>query len=199
MKIRNRLSYLNKNQSGFTLIELMIAVAISSLVTIGFLVTILQVFHGSLSSSGEMTVVRQVQNAGYYISRDIQMAKEVSIDDNPGTAELEVVTLTWYEYEFYHTPPADPNDRDGNGHQVIYTLVDGKLKRGYYFALEDVYGNVTFDSEPDYTTFVAENISDISCQFYGNELAVTVTASVGGWRPQSATRTYEAEPRPNIY
>ena len=191
MKVLKRLSFLDKNQSGFTLVELMIAVAISSLITLGFLVTILQLFHGSLSSSGEMTVIRQVQNAGYWISRDIQMAQEVELGVSSGFP----LTLTRYQYSW---DPEKP-DRRGDGYRVIYTLVDGKLKRVYYFALEDVYGNVTFDSEPDYTTFIAEYISDISCQFFGNEIAVMVTASVGGWRPQSATRTYEAEPRPNIY
>ena len=188
----NRLSIINKNQSGFTLVELMIAVAVSGLIMLGIMLTTFQVFGGNLRSSGEMEVVRQAQNAGYWISRDAQMAKEVE----PGVSDGFPLTLTWYEYYYHEDNPAD---RDGKGFRVIYTLVDDKLKREYYEADEDASGDVTFNPDPDYTTFVAEYIESINCVFVDGKLTLTVTASVGGWQPQSETREYEVKPRPNVF
>ncbi len=181
-----RLAFANKDQRGFTLVELIIAIAITGIITVGLVMTIFQLFGGHAQSSGEMTVIRQVQNAGYYISRDAQMAQEVSVDNDPGTPEL--VTLTWYEYE---GDPETP-ERYGNGHQVVYTLVGDELKRDYYFKLLG-----TEDWEFRYTTFIAKYIETIGCQFDGEKLALTVTAYIGGWKPQSETRIYETMPRPD--
>ena len=184
-----RLAFTEKGQSGFTLVELIIAIAITSIITVGLLMTILQLWGGHARASGEMIVVRQVQNAGYWISRDAQMAQyvdpDLELDDSLGFP----LTLTWYQYAY---DPEDP-DRRGDGYRVIYTLEDGKLEREYYYTPEDV----PFDTEPDYTTFIAEYISDISCLLDGEKLTLTVTASIGGWKPQSETRTYETMPRPD--
>ena len=81
------LGSINKNQRGFTLIELLVAIAISSLITSGLTLTIFQVFSGNARNSSEMTVVRQVQNAGHFISRDVLMAQVM--------APAEVITVSW--------------------------------------------------------------------------------------------------------
>jgi prepilin-type N-terminal cleavage/methylation domain-containing protein len=191
-----RLAFANKDQRGFTLIELMIAIAITGIITVGLVMTVFQLFGGHAQSSGEMTVIRQVQNVGYYISRDTQMAMEVSVVDDPGTPETELVTLTWYEYLWN---PDNP-DRRGDEHQDrYYWLTDGSIIRKEYLSTYND-ANDTY-SEPilKYTTFIAKYIDTIGCQFDGEKLALTVTAYIGGWKPQSETRIYETMPRPNIY
>ena len=67
--------FTNKGQGGFTLIELLVVIAISGLITSGLTMTIFQVFGSNARDSTKMTVVRQVENAGYWISRDTLMAQ----------------------------------------------------------------------------------------------------------------------------
>jgi len=196
-----RISNIRKEQKGFTLIELLVAMAISGLIVAGITMTIFQIYRGHAQTSGEMTVIRQVQQTGYYISRDTHMSRYVLVDTDPDT--LEVVTLTWYWYLYHEDDP----DRDGEGNKVIYTLEDDKLYRNYYFAPEDddpnspFYGEV---NEEDYElksrTFIAEYIDDIDCIYTNGELSITVTASVDGIAgEQTETRTYEAKTRPNVF
>jgi len=186
----NKLGIINKDQRGFTLVELMIAIAISALIIGGLTLTIFQLFGGHARSSSEMTVIRQVQNAGYHISHDAQMAQIVNTDDDPETTEIiELVTLTWTKYLVW-----TPEEVITEEHQVVYAINDGALKREHYIKAEGAEDFVL-----DATTFVAEYISSISCYYAGDKLPVTVTASVVGFKPQSETRIYEAKPRPNVY
>ncbi|MFC1865439.1 type II secretion system protein J [Chloroflexota bacterium] len=196
-----KIPIIKKDQGGFSLIELLVAIAISGVIIIGLSTMIFQLYIGHARSSGEMTVVRQVQQAGHYISRDTHMAREVFIGNNPNTVEEvgeeELFTLTWYWF-LYHP---DVPDRDGEGSRVSYTVIDDKLYRKYFFALEDEStGEV---NEADYAliskTFIAEYIEEIDSSWNGVELTVNVTASVDGIAgTQWETRTYEAKPRPSV-
>lgn len=112
----HRLGLINKKQMGFTLLELLIVLAISGLVTGATTMTFFQVFDGNARTSNHMEAVRQVQNAGYWVSRDAQMAQIVDTGNDPGTPELELVTLTWTEW-------------DNTAHQVVYTLQGAELWR----------------------------------------------------------------------
>jgi prepilin-type N-terminal cleavage/methylation domain-containing protein len=152
-----------------------VALAITGLLASGLGMTIFQIFSGNAQSSNQMTVVRQVQNAGYWISQDTLMALLVT----PSGATGFPLTLTWAEFGV-----------DEDEHQVVYTLVGDQLKREHYT-------NRTINPDPDATTFIAQYIDSISCQFAGGELTLTVSASVGGYRPASETRTYEVVPRPS--
>jgi len=113
-----------------------------------------------------------VQNAGFWVSHDALMAQDVNTDDDPGTSELELVTLTWTEWD--NTP-----------HQVIYTLQGTELWRD--------------DSGSGQQMRVAQYIDSISCQLDpldNRKLIFTVTATVGGdWQESIETRTYEVVPR----
>ncbi len=195
--IFHRLGLINKNQRGFTLIEILVALAITGLITGGITGTIFQVINGSARSSNHMTAVRQVQNAGYWLSHDGKMAQIVELAEGP-LEENPVGTkfplkLTW-------------TDWDGTEHQVIYTLeVGGEPKQ-----LQRQYLTCAAGGSPmgDETTIVAQFI-DVSidpdtgkprtnCDFTGGKLVFTVTAAVGGdWQQASETRVYQVKPRPS--
>ena len=171
--ILRRLGRLNKNQRGFTLIELLVALAITGLLASGLGMTIFQIFSGNAQSSSQMTVVRQVQNAGYWISQDTLMAQRVEVDADPSGFPL---TLTWADWD------------TGDVHQVVYSLsVDNELMRTY-----------SINGALNATTFVAQYIISIQAtQGAGGKLTLEVTASVEGYRPANETRTYEIIPRAN--
>jgi len=172
----NRLKKVNKNQKGFTLIELIVVIAITGLIITAVTVTIFQLFSISARSDNHMLAVRQVQNAGYWISHDAQMAWSVepadeSVDEPDGTRFP--LTLTWIDW-------------DGTMNEITYALVGGELQRSH-----SISGNTE-------TSIVAQYIDSTQtiCQFANGKLTLTVTATVGGWQPASETRTYEVIPRP---
>jgi len=178
--IFHRLGLFNKNQRGVTLIELIIAIAIAAIITGGITMTIFQVFTGNARSTNHMLAVKQVQNAGYWISRDAQMARLVvpAVD-----ADGFPLNVTWSEW-------------DTSLHEVTYTLLEnGKLKRSYWV-------NGVGPSE----MLVAQHIDSTlkggepqtNCEFDDGVLVLTVTATVGTEpRVQTETRVYEVVPRPD--
>jgi len=135
---------------------------------------IFQVFAGNARTSNHMTAVKQVQNAGYCISRDAQMAQTVDTGEFSGFP----LTLTWTEYGV-----------DGDVHQVVYTLVDSQLRRSH-----------SVDGGEPSQTLVAQYIDSTgtNCQFAGDKVTLTVMATVGGFPEEtSEPRVYEVVPRPD--
>ena len=173
--IFHRLRLINKKQRGFTLIELLIAIAITSLITGGITTAIFQTFTVNARNSSHMTAVRQVQNAGHWISQDAQMAQEV----NKGGA-FGFLTLIWTEWE------------DGTENVVTYTIVGDELKRSH----SKIPGGT---SEMIVARYIDTDPAKTKCNHIGNVLMVTVTAAVGDYpETVSETRVYEITPRPNI-
>ena len=179
--ISHKLGFINKNQLGFTLIELMLAIAISGVITGAVTTTIFQVVTGSLRTNNHMTMVRQVQNAGYWVSHDVQMAQNValadeSVDDPDGTRFP--LTLSWTEWG------------SNEVHQVVYSLLaDNKFQRSHSI-------NGTTEASI-IAEFIDPDPEKTKCEFTNGALTFTVTATVGsGLQGQSETRIYEIVPRP---
>ncbi len=163
-----RIRLLHKDQRGLTLVELMVVIAIAGLITGGIATTIFQVFNINTRSSNHMLAVRQVQQAGDSVSRDVLQAQNVD-------TEPELLKATWVDWE------------TGNAHEVIYTVEDDKLWRSH--STNDGDPTVTYvaeyiDPDPEQTSFGPS----------GTAVIFKVTATVGG---QSETRVYEIKPRPN--
>lgn len=205
--ISHRLGLLNKNQRGFTLVEVIIVLAIIGIVIGAATMTIVQVINGSSSTSNHMIAIRQVQNAGYWVSRDVQMAQSVAPAlDSDGFP----LTLTW-------------TDRDGDDHQVVYSLVDmpgglAKLQRSHSVNGTTATGIMAEFIDPDETNCylykclicgerlasLAELEAHFANEHFGEELqyengalTFTVTAKVSSFpQEQSETRIYHVMPRP---
>ena len=174
------LRFAHNNQMGIALVELLIAIFVTGIVTGGVTMSIFQVFSGNARSSNHMTAVRQVQNAGYWISRDTQMAQNLVPTEDPDGLPL---TLAWTE-------------REGDEHQVVYTLLaDNQLQREHYT-------NIGVNPDPDATTIVAEYINpdpaETNCDFDDGILVFTVAATLGtGSLEANETRVYRITPRPD--
>jgi hypothetical protein len=163
----------------------LIVITITGLIAAGLTMTIMQVMTLSHRTTNHMTAVRQVQQAGFWVSPDVQMTQDVDTANDPGTPEFELLTLDWTEFVVggNHT------------HEVIYTLED--MPSGEFKALwREHYIGPDLDSlSLDSTTKVAEYIDpyQTSCVWADGELTFTVTATVG---EQSETKTYKTKPRP---
>ena len=175
----------HKNQLGFTLVEIMLAIAVAGVITGGITMTIFQVFDANARTSNHMTAIRQVQNAGCQVSRDAQMAQgEPVIGDDPATPGVtEFLTLTWTEWD------------SSDVHQVVYSLEDRPSS-----SLKNLQGVHYINGEESDRTPVFEFIDpdQTSCDWDGSVLTFKVTATVGSGssQEQSETRIYEVVPRP---
>jgi len=169
MKVKKP-SILKKNQRGFTMIELLVIIALTGIIGAAATMSIHQIFTGTALSNDQNTAINQVRNAGHWISRDVQMAKPNTIVVYEPT-EQNFLGLTIWE---------DPNG--DTTHTVTYTLQDGKLWRNY-------------DAEQ---TLIAQYIkpkgADTDCHWDGEVLTVNITAQVGD---KTETRTFQVKPRPD--
>lgn len=178
-KMFKMLRLLNRNQMGITMMELMIAMLISGVITGSITMTIFQVFDSSSRTNSHMTVVNQVRSAGYWISHDVLMTQEVVLtdeaSDDPDGSRLPL-TLIWSDWATNEV------------HTVVYSIVDDELRRS-----DTVSSGGTTDG------VVADFIdpANTGCQYTGGTFFFTVTSTVGtGSAAQTETRTYEIVPRP---
>ena len=172
--IFHRLGLINKNQKGFTLIEILIAMAITGLIAGGITGAISHVIIGSARSTNHMTAVRQVQDAGYWVSRDAQMAQDITLTEPTGfplTLDISV--------------DMDP----ANDYTISYSLDGDKLKRQENGSPETLIAEY-IDTDQTTCEFIDTNEDNID-----DTLILTITATVG---TESETRIYEVIPRPGL-
>ena len=155
-----------RDQKGFSLVELVIAMVIAALLVAASVAAWFQLSTVSARNSDYMAAYNQVQNAGYWFSRDaIQITQDPTLGGDNGFP----VTLDWVGW-------------DGSIHQVVYTLdeASGELRRsgteGPFIVAQYI------DPDPART----------SCTWDGETLSLEMTAQFGD---RSATRTYKVEPR----
>jgi prepilin-type N-terminal cleavage/methylation domain-containing protein len=166
---------IGNNQKGFTLVELLVAMAVASIIAAAIGTTTAQVFNLNTRTSNHMVAVRQVQSAGYWVSRDAQMAQSISAPSPSGFP----LTLSWVDW-------------DGTPHSVVYSIVENHFRRTYG-ATESVIASHIDNSDPSLTRC---DFVDTDGDGINDKVVFTVTATVGsGSRAQSETRTYEVNPR----
>ncbi len=179
--IRDRFRFMHNGQGGFTLLELIIAIAIAGLITAGITVAIMQILTINTRASNQMIAVRQVQQAGKEVSKDALQAQPSKIEIEPDDPPGAFLVLNWTDWE-------------GGNNTVIYTLQDMPSSPD----LSVLARNHTINGTPEATAppVVAQYIdpTQTSCVRNGTLLVFTVTATVG---EQSETRIYEIEPRPS--
>lgn len=167
------MSSLARQQRGFTLIELILGIAITGIVLLTIAVALSQMFVMNGNVRNHTVAVRQVQNAGYWISRDALGAQTIYEDNNPATSDF--LTLSW-------------SDWTGIDFQSVYYFDNDDLHRSYYIdggMVSDIV--VASDVNADLTTFIKQEAV----------YTLTISATVDNFpSPITEVRTYEILPRP---
>lgn len=118
-------------QKGFTLVEVLVVLAVGGILTMGIMTSIFQVTTFTSRSNSQGRALTNLHLAALHIKKDLQMAQYPGMDvgnsvvlspQNPNS-----VTLTWFDYTTEFQPPEEQRD-----HFSTYTLSDnGMLERFY--------------------------------------------------------------------
>jgi|WetSurMetagenome_2_1015567.scaffolds.fasta_scaffold39921_4 prepilin-type N-terminal cleavage/methylation domain-containing protein len=157
-----------KNQRGFTLIEILVAIVITALIGISVSTAALQILKQSVKNRDYTTASQFTMNAIHWISRDAEMAQTIET----GGATGFPLTLRWIDW-------------GSSVYQVVYTIENGVMKRYY-----------SHTGEQSVQTVLAESVNTVSeqttCQYNSKILTVQITATVGqGDYSSSVTSTRE--------
>ena len=172
-------------EKGATLIELIVAITIIALVGGAAAIATFQVLKGTERNNDQVTTICQVQNAGFWISRDAQMAQSVT------TSNLTLpnfLILSWTEW--------DDSD-DETYHSAIYFFEDladgtGNLKRRHWSSAGAneqtlIAKHIYYDpGDPDNTS---------KASYQDKVLTLQLTALI---KDDMETKEYRIMRRPNI-
>jgi len=172
-------------QTGFAIMELAVAIAIAALIAGAATMTTFRVLRDTEQTNDYLTVVRQVENAGYWVGRDTLRAERICTEN---LTLPEFLIVDWTEWGY---------DEDSVYHSVTYSIEDisegiAKLKRTHQdsegtneqvLVAEYIYYNV---SDP-------VNTSNVS---YENPMLTLKIVSVFG--DVQEAREYKIYRRPNF-
>lgn len=143
----------NKKQKGYGLIEIVIILGLSGILATGITTFTVQTVTEGAKSNNRMEAMMQVENAGYWIGRDVQMAANLTLGENAGFP----LQLVW-------------TDIDENECEVTYTLTDGQIRR-----------NLVKNDVETVQTFIAQSINTepalTNCSYTDGLLTFNVTAT----------------------
>lgn len=174
-----------RSEKGFSTIELIVVCAIIGLIGSAASMTIFQVLNVTARSNDYMTTTSQLQNAGFWISRDAQMTENVTTENLSGTNFL---VLDWNEL--------DESDNTTT-HSVTYffeELTDGigNLKR-HHWSSTGANSEVLVAKYISYDP--ADPVNTSNASFQDPTLAVKLISIFGD---TSETREYNISRRTNL-
>jgi prepilin-type N-terminal cleavage/methylation domain-containing protein len=170
---------LKKGERGFTLIELVVAIAIAGLITGGITAAIMQILTINTRASNHMIAVRQVQQAGKEVSKDALQAQPNTINVTPPGGDFLV--LGWTDWE-------------GLENVVVYTLqvMPSRSDLRMLERSHTINGTPQATALPVVAEYIDPGPENTYCEFVDGVLTFKVTATVG---TESESRVYEVDPR----
>ncbi|MFC2003803.1 type II secretion system protein J [Chloroflexota bacterium] len=123
------------NQKGFTLIEILAVMAVSSLVIVAVVTSMYQISYGTTRTSNRLTTLNDINNVIPWIKRDIQAAQYTDL--TPGGPSQSSLSLYWLDLTFF-TIEEDPIT-----HQSEYSLTGTELERTYDGTTNVIGRNIT--------------------------------------------------------
>lgn len=150
-------------QKGFTLLEILVIVAIGAVLLTGALGAIYQIINSTKSSGGQNQALTDVNRAALQIKKDIQAIQNSDLSE--GVPQSSVV-FSWTDFTL----------SDNNTHSGNYTLSGTQLLRG-------------FNGE---SQIIGRHITDLSFTLSGRIIEVEITATSNTTPPVSKTLEFSA-------
>lgn len=161
-------------RGGYTILELIIALAIAGVIGAVMAMGIVQTGEVTSRSDNHTDVSTQLQDAGYWIQKDTRMAQAIAAGSQSGT----LLTLEWMDWS-------------DCVHHVDYQLDGAELRRTYSTSSGTTSTRVLVDcvvSEPELTFALYNPATPMA--------TVQLTASKGsGARGSTQTRVFQVRPR----
>jgi len=176
-----KVTNLKKGERGIGFVELIIVVALAGMVGAAITAAAFQTLTFTTRLSNQMTAIRQVQQAGFWVSPDVMMANPAKSNFNPGGGKFLVLAWT---------------DANGNDHEVTYTITsERRLQRTHKVTPHEGEATTEVSVVAQYvdTSFdPSTGKPKTYCAWDGKVFTLVVTATVGN---QTETRTYQVQPR----
>jgi prepilin-type N-terminal cleavage/methylation domain-containing protein len=168
------------SQKGMTLVELIMAMAVTLIIALAIGWAIFHVFNLNTKNTNDMTAVSQVQSVGYWVTHDTVMAQSdnLTITDQSGNVVTSCVkgirlSLTWLDSNYPNVNVL---------HKASYTWNSNAR---------------TISREMDgQATVIAQHIKQAEFSNCDGKVFLTVTAEIQTrYTTDNETRTYEILPR----
>ena len=180
----------HKNQRGFTLIETVVSLAISSIIIVGLVISINQIMFQGTEVRADMESTQFVQNTGSWLRQDILMSQSILPGDNPATDENEMMTLYWTSASY-----KDAQDNDCIDYYEVSFYLNGEELRRKEQVTTNVYnpnGSLIETTENQGISLISDNITEFTLNSDNNTQVLSITALVGD---AQTVNTYEIFPR----
>ena len=150
------------------MIEIILGIALAGILTSGITTFTVQTVTESARSNNRMEATMQVENAGYWVGRDVQMSSNITLGQTAGFP----LELRW-------------QDENGSNYLVTYALSGGQIKR-----------SLAKDGQAALQTVIAESINSApaltSCVYSSGLLTFNITSTLG---KVTVSRSYEVKKR----
>jgi prepilin-type N-terminal cleavage/methylation domain-containing protein len=162
----HKLRAVSKDQRGFTLLELLMSILMTAIISSAALATLFQLIAWNSKTNTSLTATSQVESAVGWISRDVQESQTVTTSGADFPLTLD--SVSW----------------DGVANSVNYNItVDGELQRSRNGGAPLIVAR-HIDSAGTFCSKVLDPITGSDTGL----LSFTIKVTVGGFRPTTVTR-----------
>ena len=150
-------------QKGFTLVEILVTLAVGSVLLIGALLTVQQILLSTGRSNSQVVVLDEVHRAALRIKKDIQSYQSANLTD----LQFGTVTFRWIDQTGF-VP------EDERSHYITYSLSGTELVR----------------TSDNIKSILGRHIEYLSFTENGSYIDVVITANSTTFPPRSETLSF---------
>ena len=154
---------------GFTLIEVILALAVGSVILTGAVLSIYSIMVGTGRGNSQTVALTDIDQASLAIKKDLLMTQTTDLGATPKSS----ANLTWTDFTSFGSSNQTKN------HSSAYTLSGNQLRRTYDGTL----------------SIVGRKVTSVSFTQSGNFVTVVITANGGGTANQTQTLRFSSHIR----